>query len=599
MGKNPEAETVVRPDTETADGNIPQQKEKRLKRRKSNDKPVFKKKKKIKARTIILLVLAVLVLGGGGYGIYKLFFYEEPVEIVTGTTVRDSITTVIEGTAVTSPTMFQMLTIPADGTIEEVFVTQSDTVEIGDPLYSLDTENVEEDIADAEATIADYEDQLEELYESVSYLTITAPFGGKLTEVFVEDGDELNTNTVLATLVDDSEMRLDLYFSVAYKDIIKTGMSAEVSISQYMTELTGTVESIKDVSYITAEGAECFKVTIVMENPGALSEGLEATASIIADGYDMRPADSGTLEAYQTKTITAKASGTVTFRNLEEALRVTNGQVLALIENDSYESQIETLEKKIDAANLNLEDLYETLDECSATAEVAGTVIFVRIEEGDEVTAGESCIAVYNTDTMEIEADINELQNEYITLGMEVTITKSGASSDQTFTGTITEVSLEATSSNGVAYFPTTITIESDGALSSGVYVTYSITAAQAENTVLAPSAAVKQTTAGTCLFIQSDTEPENAVDLGEGVVPDGFYAVVVETGMSSNNYVQIISGVDEDVTVFEQYVSTGSGVAGSDETSESQDTDFSQMPGGDFPSGGMQGGFSGGGPMG
>jgi HlyD family secretion protein len=191
-----------------------------------------------------------------------------------------------------------------------------------------------------------------------------------------------------------------------------------------------------------------------------------------------------------------------------------------------------------------------------------------------------------------------------ITLGMEVTITKSGASSDQTFTGIVTEVSLEATSSNGVAYFPTTITIESDGALSSGVYVTYSITAAQAEDAVLAPVAAVKQTTAGKCLFIQSDTEPENAVELDEGVVPDGFYAVRVETGLQSNNYVQITSGVDEGVTVYIQTVSTGSSVSGSDQTSQTSDT--GQMMPGNFQGGmqsgmpgGMQGGFSGGGPMG
>ncbi len=327
----------------------------------------------------------------------------------------------------------------------------------------------------------------------------------------------------------------------------------------------------------------------------ALIEGLEATASILGgDGLQMRPADTGTLEAYETKTITAKVSGTVTLYNLEDNLQVVSGQLLAIIDNDSYESQIETLEKKIDVANMNLDDLNETLDECSATAEVAGTVIFVRIEPGDEVTAGSSSMAIYNTDTMQIEADIGEVQNEYITLGMAVTITKSGASADETFEGTVTEISLEATSSNGVAYFPTTITIQSGGELASGVYVTYSITAAQAEDVVLAPVDAVKQTTAGTCLFIQSDTRPANAVDLDEGVVPDGFYAVVVDTGLPSNNYVEIKSGVEEGVTVFERSISTGSSVSGSDETSQTSDSGFA-MPSG-MP-GGMQGGnFSGGG---
>ena len=266
----------------------------------------------------------------------------------------------------------------------------------------------------------------------------------------------------------------------------------------------------------------------------------------------MSPADAGMFRYNQTKTITAGVSGEITLHSLDDSMRVSSGELLAVIDNDSYDSQITTLEKKINSANLNLEELDEDLADCSATADVAGTVIFVRLEAGDEVSAGTSSMAIYNTDTMEIEADINEIQNEYIKLGMEVTMTKSGASADQTLTGTITEVSLEATSSNGVAYFPTTITIESGGALSAGVYVTYSITAAQAENTVLAPAAAVKRMTAGTCL-LQSDTEPENAAKLGEGVVPDGFYAVPVEVGLTSNNHVEITSGVEEDVTVYIQ----------------------------------------------
>ncbi len=44
-------------------------------------------------------------------------------------------------------------------------------------------------------------------------------------------------------------------------------MSATVSVPQYMSTLDGTVESVKNVSYITPEGAECFKVTILLDNP--------------------------------------------------------------------------------------------------------------------------------------------------------------------------------------------------------------------------------------------------------------------------------------------------------------------------------------------
>lgn len=560
----------------------------------------FKKSKKLTPKKIILILLVILLLAGGGFGIYKLFFYEEPVEMVTGTTKIDSITTVIEGTAVTSPKTFQMLTIPVAGTVEDVFVSQGDTVAVGDKLYSIDTTSLDQEIATLESTITDYQTQLGTYSENVSNQTITAPFSGKLIDSTIAvEGDDINFGASIATLVDDSKMKLSLYFSDAYSGYITKGMSAEVSVPEYMATLSGTVTRIDNVSYVTAEGTVCFKVTIAVDNPGALSAGLTASATIVSSGMSMSPADAGTLEYNQTKKISTEVSGTISILNVQDSLNVSSGEVLAVISNDDYASQVNNLQKKIEAANLNLVELQTELSECTPTATVAGTVIFVRIEAGDEVSSGTASMAIYNTESMQIEANINEVQNEYITLGQTVTITKSGASADNTFTGKVTEVSLEATSSNGVAYFPTTITIDSAGKLSAGVYVSYSITAAQASNVVLAPVAALQKTTAGTCLFIQADTKPDNAVELGDNVeIPDGYYAVVVETGLSSNDYVEITSGVTEGVTVFERYIKTNT-TSGSDQTSETAD-DATQQSFGQMPQGGqMPGGNMGGGPMG
>ena len=566
----------------------------------------FKKSKKISFRKLILLVLILLVLGGGGYGIYKLFFYTEPVEVVTGTTKKDSISTVIEGTATTQPVRFQSLTVPISGTVKEVLVAQGDKVSVGDPLFTIDTSDLDKDIADMESSITGYESQLATYNENLANLTVTAPFTGKLLDTTTSlAGDTVNAGARIATIVDDSKMKLALYFIDAYKASIRTGMDAEVSVPQYMTTLRGTVTAIDNVSYISAEGAVCFMVTVTIDNPGSLTKGLAATAVLSADGIAMNPVEAGTLDYNQTKSITAKVGGTIASMNVQNYQKVSSGDVLVSLTNDSYANQIKTLEKQISSAQLNLEALQEDLADCAPTATVAGTVIFVRVEPGDTVNAGTSAMAVYNTDTMQIEASISETENDYITEGMSVTITKSGASGTS-FKGTVTQKSLEATASNGVAYFPTTITIESKGALSAGVYVTYTITAAQASDVVLAPIAALQMTTAGTCLFIKADARPENAVDLADGVVPDGYYAVPVETGLTSNDYVEIKSGADEGVTVFERYVKKNT-TSGSDKTSESSDSGAmpSGFPGGNFSGsfpGGSSGGFpggGGGGPMG
>lgn len=654
----------------------------------------FRKSKKFTLKKLILLILILAVIGGGGFGIYRLFFYTEPVEIKTGETKRDSITTVITGTATVQPTSFQDLTIPVAGTVKEVYVKQGDKVSIGDKLFEIDTTSLTEDIASVESNISGYETQLATYEKNLSNLTVTAPFSGKLTNTtaaFV--GDTVNAGSKIATIVDDSRMKLPLYFSTAYQSVIRKGMTADVSVPQYMTSLTGTVTDIQDVSYVTAEGTVCFKVVISVENPGSLTAGLGASATITSDGQTLYPADSGTFEYNQTRDITAKVGGTLSSLNVEESLKVSSGEVLAVLSNDDYSNQITMLQKQIKSANLNLQELQEQLEDCAPSATIEGTVIFVRIEAGDEVSSGATAMAIYNTDQMKIVANISESDNDYIEEGMTVTITKgtstaaassaagaapaadtaaapsaaaqpaadasaspsaaadvssappsddasaspsaasaspsaagvpsgempampsaaaaspsadassaspsaaASSASSSAFTGTITKKSLEATASNGVAYFETTITIDSKGLLSPGIYVTYTITAAQASDVVLAPVAAIQKTTAGTCLFIKSDTKPEGAVELADGVVPDGYYAVKVETGLTSNDYVEIKSGAGEGVTVFERYIRKNT-TTGSDKTSETSDSATMQPGMGQFSggSGGPPGGNFGGG---
>ena len=199
-------------------------------------------------------------------------------------------------------------------------------------------------------------------------------------------------------------------------------------------------------------------------------------------------------------------------------------------------------------------------------------------------------MTLYNLDAMTITANIDELDIDNITMGMEVDITQSGAESDTHYTGTVTAISYEATNTNGVAYFPITITIPSEGALSAGVNVSYTITVGDESEGVLAPIAALKSTSEGTCLFVKADTRPDNAVDLEDGVVPDGFYAVPVETGVSNSQYVRILSGVE----VFTRYQQAAP--SGGDTTSQNgEEQGFEGM--GDF-SGGRPGGMEQGGGM-
>ena len=588
-----------------------------------------KARRKFPIKRAVALVVAAAVVVGGGFGIKTLFFQNETQTALTETTTYGSLSTVIEGTGTTMPADSVTYTTASTAEITGVYVSAGDTVAAGDLLYTQDDSELDEEIegyqdelTELENTLSDASDQLSELNERLADLTVTAPFSGRITDVTVRAGDSVGSGTKLATLVDDSKMTLTQYFSYAYEDQIYVGMKAGVSIASLMTTLDGTVTEIKKVDRVTAEGTRCFAVTVTVDNPGALSEGMTGAGYLLASsGEKLYPAVEGTLEPYASEDITATESGKLTAVNVDDYETVAAGAALFIIDGSDLEDQVETTQRSITQTQEKITQTQEKITEAEekrsdyqVTAEIDGKIIMVGVQEGEAPRqAGQTAVTLYNLDSMTITANIDELDIDSITMGMEVDITQSGAESDTHYTGTVTAISYEATNTNGVAYFPITITIPSEGALSAGVNVSYTITVGDESEGVLAPIAALKSTSEGTCLFVKADTRPDNAVDLEDGVVPDGFYAVPVETGVSNSQYVRILSGVEEGVEVFTRYQQTAP--SGGDTTSQSGEEqggqgmpDFGgEMPdfgggmpdfGGGMPGGNMGGGMSGG-PMG
>ena len=581
-----------------------------------------KTRRKFPIKRAVALVVAAAVVVGGGFGIKTLFFQNETQTALTETTTYGSLSTVIEGTGTTMPADSVTYTTASTTEITGVYVSAGDTVEAGDLLYTQDDSELDEEIeeyqdelTELQNTLSDASDQLSELNERLSDLKVTAPFSGRITDVTVRTGDTVGSGTKLATLVDDSKMTLTQYFSYAYEDQVYVGMKAGVSIASLMTTLDGTVTEIKKVDRVTAEGTRCFAVTVTLDNPGALTEGMSGAGYLLTDGGEkLYPAVEGTLEPYASEDITATESGKLTAVNVDDYETVTAGTTLFVIDGSDLEDQVETTQRSITQTQEKITQTQEKITEAEekrsdyqVTAEISGKIIMVGVQEGEAPRqAGQTAVTLYNLDAMTITANIDELDIDNITMGMEVDITQSGAESDTHYTGTVTAISYEATNTNGVAYFPITITIPSEGALSAGVNVSYTITVGDESEGVLAPIAALKSTSEGTCLFVKADTRPDNAVDLEDGVVPDGFYAVPVETGVSNSQYVRILSGVEEGVEVFTRYQQAAP--SGGDTTSESgEEQEFQGMgdfsggrPGGMEQGGGMMpGGNMGGGPMG
>lgn len=314
-----------------------------------------RKKGRFPIRRVVALVVVVGVVAAAAVGARALFFTEEEQVALTETTTYGTLSTAIEGTATTMPNDSVTVTTASTAEILEVYVSAGDTVEAGDLLYVQDDaqldeeiETYQDEIAELEEELDGYYDQLSDLQESLSALTVTAPFAGRLTEVDAEEGDNVQNGGKLAVLVDDSRMTLTQYFSYAYADQVYVGMSAGVSVASLMLNLEGTVTDVQMVERLTAEGTRCFAVTVTVNNPGALTEGMTGAGYLVADsGEKIYPAVEGSLEYADQETIQAQVAGEITYADAVPYQTVSAGQTLFTVDGSDYEEQLETVNKRI------------------------------------------------------------------------------------------------------------------------------------------------------------------------------------------------------------------------------------------------------------
>lgn len=517
------------------------------------------RRKKIVKRTIAIVVV-VAILGGGGFGLYKLLKgAEEDKQYLTEPIYRGSIQSTVTGSGITLAKDSATITLASGGIVEEVYVKDGQVVFAGDPLYVIDSSEAREAVKAAQETLENYQKQLAEIYASAAELTIRAPHAGKILEAAeISVGDMVSSGTHIAKLVDDSRMKLGLYFSYAYEADIYEGKSVTVSIPSTMTQLTGEIETVNKVTRISAEGSRLFEAVIVLDNPGVLTEGMAAAAIMYtSSGAEIYPYESGKLAYYKSTEIRAKATGEVLSVNLLNYGSVDAGDTLVELGAESNAQTIAALEKQIAAAQENLIKAEDNLNNFNAVAPISGTVLSCTLTPGDKVEAGRVAITIADTVVMTVEAQIDAINISNVKPGMYVDIVQWGRTGQNYFTGVIESVSLEGKYENGISYFPAIIKVDNyDGLLMTGMYVDYSFVASQSDDCLIAPVQAVKYTEFGTCVFVKSDTKPENALDLGENVdIPDGFYAIPVTTGLSNNTSVEIIEGVEEGMEVFTQYI--------------------------------------------
>ena len=189
------------------------------------------------------------------------------------------------------------------------------------------------------------------------------------------------------------------------------------------------------------------------------------------------------------------------------------------------------------------------------------------IKPGDKLTqSGTAVLTVSDTSSLVINANIDETDISNVKVGMSVDITYDTSEGSASAFGTITYLGFEAQAASGdsgaaYAYFPATITLESDGSLLPGMNVNYSILAVTKDSCLMVPSQCIVNTEEGPVVYVKEGQDFDyEKVELGESTVPQGYYPVRVEVGLADATNTEIVSGIEEGTVLYQGTMSSDSG---------------------------------------
>ena len=449
-------------------------------------------------------------------------------------------------------------------------------------------------------------------------LTITSDYTGTITEVLVNDGDSVGDGTKLAKIADMSKFKIQVPFNEADIGGIVIGSTAELTLAKSGDKLYGTVSSISAAATATASHAIVRYITITVNNPGALTEGENASAVI----GNVSCSDLGKLEYCESGYITAKTSGKIGDLYLEKNDYIRAGQTVGYITSDSVvknyenakldldnayknlekvvlESDVYSLDSTVNSARLSLNNAEIQLDEAkknledyTITAPIDGTIVTKNKKAGEKLeqnmSNSEPMAVIYDMSILKVKLTIDESDILDIKTGQTVRITADAV--EGVFEGEITKVGIDGTTQNGVTTYPVEVSISEYGDLLPGMNVDCVIEIESVNDVLCIPVSALQR---GNTVYVKGKKTDDN------DKAPDGYHSVSVKTGIADSKLIEVTEGLDDGDEIIVSLTPSGKEALGEQEDAMDNMMSGGPMHGGMSGGGGMPGGgMSGGGGM-
>ena len=524
----------------------------------------------------IAIILTLCILGAAGYFGWQAYqkYVAQPADsgsatLVTPYTVtRGNLSKTVTGTGTLSISQTENVSLDYGVTVTETLVEEGDTVTAGQALLSVDTSALQMAIDTLQDELDSTVSELATLSDSYSTTTyVKMPMDGRVKEVYIEKGqylqDVMTEKGCIALLSLDGLMTAE----ISAPEGMSINDTVKVTAGRSYTD--GTVADITDgvatITFSDVYGSEGGEVTITYKE-----EEIGTATCHIHMPYQLTASEQGYIQAVYLETDVKK------WQN-NRVCYLTNVPT-----SGTYEALLTTQQEQL--AQLN--EMKALLAAGVITAPEDGIVSSIVSPSAVEAEAHSTLASLYVGDQKEMVVSVDELDIINVQVGQNADIAMD-ALTDKTYSAVVSKVSQIGTPNGGVTVYNVTLTIDGDENLKFGMNGTATIRIEEVNDVLLVPLTALNASRGESYVWLQSD----DASGDEPGV------RTAVETGLSDENYAQVLSGLNEgDVVLITREASS----SGTDSQSGRFDFggmsfDMGSMPsGGDMPSGGFPGGGSG-----
>ena len=236
---------------------------------------------------------------------------------------------------------------------------------------------------------------------------------------------------------------------------------------------------------------------------------------------------------------------------------VNEGDVIAVLSSNDLNDSLERASISLEDARLSYANTQKQLDNYIITSPISGTVVYKNSKLGDNlskysVSSSNVMATIADTSIMKFDMAVDELDISKVKVGQDVIITIE-ALNNKEYMGKVTNINTIGKNVGGITTYTVTIELEGHEEIYTGMNVDADIQISSVKNVVKVPLEAVRR---GNVVY----TKVADATYQDEDInVPVGYKKVLVEIGQNDDEYIEIVSGINEgDILLVDKVTQSG-----------------------------------------